>query len=164
MSKIQNIAEAKINVYTGLIEDFEKQIKDYHNIIEKQTYIEKHNYPLIYETLNKYVTILQNTYSQGNITEEKAKEGHTHVKNIENLFVEHQNNLKTSIQNVTGKIQATKAHKERIVRLLKREKQQLKHILAGNIDENGTYIGPPAQRPAGVRPADPMLSRKQNNK
>ena len=53
-------------------------------------------------------------------------------------------------------------HKEKLKNLLKSQEKYLNHILQGNIDETGAYTGPLAQRPPGIRPADPMAARKQN--
>lgn len=162
MSKIQNITETKIEVYKKLVSELEKQLQDYTLEIDKQKYVDEKTYSLIYSTLEKYVSFLKEAKSVNKLEDKQFNEGFGHVRSINNLFVEHHNNLKRSVDTLKGKLAATQAHKKNIELLLQKEQKILKSILDGNIDENGMYIGDPARRPPGVRPADPNASRKQN--
>jgi hypothetical protein len=162
MSKIQNITETKVEVYKKMIDNFEKQLLDYKVEIDKQSHADEKTYPLIYNTLEKYFNIVKEANEGGKLDDKQLNEASQHLSRIKNLFIEHQSNLRRSVDIIKGKLEATQAHKKNLELLLQKEQKILKNILEGNIDENGMYIGDPARRPPGVRPADPNASRKQN--
>jgi sugar-specific transcriptional regulator TrmB len=162
IKKFEYSAQTKIEIYKSLISDIEKQINDLNIYLTQRTYGSESLFTLIGETLEKYKQTILNAHNQQKISEDVKNNGLQHVSNILKMFLEHDINLKTSINETKGKLAALNSHKEKLKNLLKSQEKYLNHILQGNIDETGAYTGPLAQRPPGIRPADPMAARKQN--
>jgi len=151
--------QTKISVYKTLIKQLDLDLENVSNNTTKLLN-NLENYKLIYDTLKKYNTILQTNVTDGNITQDYAQNVLGHVTNIKTLFIEHENNIKTSINRSYGNTEMLGSYRKKLINLLANENKILQSILDGNINEQGAYTGPAMRRPVGVRPEDPLVARK----
>tara|TARA_Y100000310_G_C20680757_1_gene815805 strand:- start:2211 stop:2696 length:486 start_codon:yes stop_codon:yes gene_type:complete len=152
--------ETKIEVYKSLIAQIKVDLQNANNDKTKQMN-NLTNYPLIYQTLERYCNVLKINVENGKITQETCNNVHEHVLNIRDLFAEHHSNNKQSLTVAKAQIATLKFQYDKLVKLLDFEQKVWENILSGNIDDNGVYVGKPEQRPPGTRPDDPLVDRKK---
>ena len=131
--------EIKISVYESLIRQIDNDIQKANNEkIMQESKLE--NYNLVYDTLKKYLSIVAENVQNKNVPSSEYDNVLKHLQNIKQLLTEHENNNKTSVSLLKGKLKGLQEQRENAVKMLKNENTVLKNIINGNINENGQFI------------------------
>ena len=151
--------ETKIEVYVAALQKLDKDLEI---IVARE---EKHEHQLeyytsVYDTLKQYIADMKLSAETIGMKQQSFDVIIKNINNIHHTFREHESEYRVQAYKLEGYNEVLTAQKNYFNTLLTHEKTILEKVEEGTIDETGSYTGNPSRRPPGVRPADPLRTRK----